>query len=77
MLHKQEVDADHLTLDEACRLMFPEYPDVINVVQMCEMLGIGKKAAYHLLCTNQIGSFKEGKGYRIPKINVIRYLLKH
>lgn len=77
MLHKQEVDADHLTLDEACRLMFLECPDVVSVDQMCEMLGIGKKAAYHLLRTNQIGSFKEGKGYCIPKINVIRYLLKH
>lgn len=77
MLHKQEVDADHLTLDEASRLMFLEYPDVLNVAQMCQMLGIGKKAAYHLLRTNQIGYFKEGKGYRIPKINVIRYLLKH
>lgn len=77
MIHKQEVESDRLTLDEASRLMFLQYPDVLDVTQMCEMLGIGKKAAYHLLRTNQIGYFKEGKGYRIPKINVIRYLLKH
>ena len=77
MWHRQEVDADHLTFDEACRLMFIEHPDVLDVTQMCEMLDIGKKAAYHLLRTNQIGYFKEGKGYRIPKINVIRFLLKH
>lgn len=77
MIHKQEVESDRLTLDEACRLMFLEYPDVLDVTQMCQMLGIGMKAAYHLLRTNQIGYFKEGKGYRIPKINVIRYLLNH
>lgn len=77
MTHKQEVESDRLTLDEASRLMFLEFPDVLNAVQMCQMLGIGKKAAYHLLRTNQIGYFKEGKGYRIPKINVIGYLLKH
>ena len=77
MNSKSRMDSDQLTLDEACRLMFPEYSDVVNVVQICEMLGIGKKAAYHLLRTNQIGYFKEGKGYRISKINVIRYLLKH
>lgn len=61
MIHKQEVESDRLTLDEASRLMFLQYPDVLDVNQMCEMLGIGKKAAYHLLRTNQIGYFKEGR----------------
>lgn len=55
--------------------MFEQYPDVVNVSQLCEMLGgISSKSAYKLLQTNQILNFKIGRAYKIPKIQVIAYL---
>lgn len=57
-------------------LIFADYPDVVGVVQLCEMLGgICPKTAYKLLSSDQIQGFRIGNTYRIPKINVIRYIL--
>lgn len=55
--------------------MFQDYPDVVNVMQMCEMLGgISTKIGYKLLRSNKINHFKIGRAYKIPKIHVIAYL---
>ena len=55
--------------------MFKNYPDVINVKQLQEILGgISKKLAYHLLKNNIIKSVKIGREYRIAKVDVILYL---
>lgn len=62
---------------EAYRLLFPTFPDVVNVPQLCEMLGgISLKTAYKLLQNNEIAHFKIGHTYKIPKIHVIAYLQK-
>ena len=56
-------------------LLFCDYPDVVNIKQMCEMLGgIGQKTGYRLLRSGQIKYFAIGRTYRIPKIHVIDYL---
>ncbi|MBC7075198.1 MAG: DNA-binding protein [Syntrophomonadaceae bacterium] len=45
--------------NEAYKLIFQEYPDVVNVEQMCEMLGgISTKTGYRFLRQNQIEHFK-------------------
>ena len=59
----------------AYKLLFTEYPDVVNVEQMCEMLGgICDKTAYRLLKAGEIKSFIVGRHYRIPKLNILEYL---
>ena len=59
----------------AYKLLFTEYPDVVNVKQMCEMLGgICDKTAYRLLKSGEIKSFIVGRHYRIPKLNILEYL---
>ena len=59
----------------AYKLLFTEYPDVVNVEQMCEMLGgICDKTAYRLLKSGEIKSFIVGHHYRIPKLNILEYL---
>lgn len=59
----------------AYKLLFTEYPDVVNVEQMCEMLGgICDKMAYRLLKSGEIKSFIVGRHYRIPKLNILEYL---
>ncbi len=56
-------------------LMFRGYPDVVNVKQLCEMLGgISTKTACRLLQENKIEHFKIGRIYKIPKIHVLKYL---
>ena len=59
----------------AYKLLFAEYPDVVNVEQMCEMLGgICDETAYRLLKSGKIKSFIVGRRYRIPKLNILEYL---
>ena len=57
------------------KVMFTDYPDVVNVEQLCEMLGgASVKSVYRLLKDGSIQSYWIGKRYRIPKISVIEYL---
>ena len=55
--------------------MFNSYPDCVNVMQLQQMLSIGRNTAYELLKTGQIRHRRIGKNYIIPKIYVIEYLL--
>lgn len=60
---------------EAYKMMFWDYPDVVNVEQMCEMLGgISIKTGYRLLKNGTIKSVVVGRRYRIPKLYVFEYL---
>lgn len=55
--------------------MFDRYPDVVNVDDLCRMLGgISKKLAYRLLQDESIQSVRIGRSYKIPKVCVIEYL---
>ena len=54
--------------------MFRDYPDVVTVEQMSQMLGINDKTAYALLRDNKIEHFKVGRTYKIPKIHILSYL---
>ena len=55
--------------------MFASYKDVVNVDQLAEMLGIGITLAYRLVKQNTIKSIRVGRQYKIPKQNIIAYLL--
>ena len=62
-------------LQEYYKIMFTDYPDVVNVEQLCEMLGgPSSKSVYRLLKEGAIQSYWIGKRYRIPKVSVIEYL---
>jgi len=54
--------------------MFSEYPDVITVEQLMEMLHIGKNAAYALLKSGEIRTIRIGRRYIIPKQSIITYI---
>ena len=66
--------ATAITGREAYRIMFRDYPDVVNVNQMSKMMGISDKTAYALLRDNKIEHFKVGRTYKIPKIHILSYL---
>lgn len=59
---------------EAYRLLFPTYPDVLDISQLCEILSIGAKTAYKLLRNGEIAHLRVGRAYRIPKCHLIAYL---
>lgn len=54
--------------------MFTQYPDVVNVEQMMEMLHIGKVLAYKILKSKKIKAIKIGREYKIAKVHVAEYL---
>ena len=54
--------------------MFSEYPDVITVEQLMEMLHIGKNAAYSLLKSGEVKTIRIGRRYIIPKQSIITYI---
>ena len=56
--------------------MFKNYPDVVSVEQLQEMLQIGQVLAYKLVKSGEIQARKVGREYKIPKKNVIEYLIK-
>ena len=61
--------------ETAYKLIFDQYPDVVNINQLCDMLGgIGIKTAYNLVRTGKIKRIGTGRTYRIPKVNVIKFL---
>ena len=57
-------------------VMFTDYPDIVNVAQVQAMLGISRHAAYDLLGEGEISCIRLANAYKIPKINVINYVLK-
>lgn len=69
-----KVIQSNLKSREAYRLLCPTYPDVLDISQLCEILGVSVKTAYKLLRTNEIAHLKVGRAYRIPKCHVIAYL---
>ena len=54
--------------------MLIDYPDVLNVEDVCKILGIGKKLVYSILKENNLDHPRIGRAYKIPKINLIQYL---
>ncbi|MDQ5983014.1 MAG: hypothetical protein RUMPE_00777 [Eubacteriales bacterium SKADARSKE-1] len=54
--------------------MFSQYPDVVSINELMDMLKIGKNTAYSLLREEKIKNIKIGKQYRIPKRYIIEYL---
>lgn len=63
-------------MKETYTLMFTYYSDIVNLVQMRKMLGgISNTLAYRMLREKKIKSKKVGREYKIPKVNVIKYVM--
>lgn len=54
--------------------MLKDYPDVLTVKQVSEILGIGENAAYKLVNDHMIGSRRVGRRILVPKVCLIDYL---
>lgn len=64
-----------MSIQDNYKLLFTDYPDVVNAEQMCQMLGgISIKTGYKLLKSGRVKSLIVGRQYRIPKLYILEYL---
>lgn len=54
--------------------MLENYPDVLEIKDICSILRIGRKTAYQLLNSGAIPYRRIGRNYKIRKDAVIHYL---
>lgn len=52
-----------------------DYPDVLTVLEVKEILGIGKNMVYKLLTDKKIKAKKLGHNWIIAKSNLIEFIL--
>lgn len=52
-----------------------DYPDVLTVLEVKEILGIGKNMVYQLLNDKKIKAKKLGHNWIIAKSNLIKFIL--
>jgi hypothetical protein len=62
-------------LKEFYSMMYPDYPDIVTVPQMQKMLGISRGLAYKLIREDEIHGVKIGNALRVPKVNIVNYVL--
>ena len=62
-------------LKELYKMMFPDYPDIVTVRQLTEMLGISRTLAYSLINDGDIQAVLIGVSYKIPKVSVINFVM--
>ena len=55
--------------------MLRDYPDVLNIDQMCEILSVSTKTGYAILKKGSVQHLKVGRSYRIPKAHLLTYLI--
>lgn len=63
-------------LKELYKIMFPDYPDIVTVAQLQQMLGVSRHLAYDLINNGYISGVKIGNAFKIPKVNVINYVME-
>ena len=66
----------NISQKDAYKLMLKEYPDIMTVEQMCEVLGISTKTGYRLLREKKICCLKVGRAYRIPKAHLYIFMYR-
>ena len=63
-------------LEEAYKVMFTEYGDVVTPKEVAKMLGIGLKSTYALLQNGAIPKIPCGRAIKVAKLRVIKYVLQ-
>lgn len=62
------------TMKDAYSVMLREYPDVMNIKQMSQALGVSTKTGYGLLKSGKVACLKVGRAYQIPKVHLLTYM---
>lgn len=62
-------------LKELYQMMFPDYPDIVSVIQLQTMLSVSRHVAYDLINDGYIKAIKIKNTFKIPKVNVIEFVM--
>lgn len=54
--------------------MLENWDDFLTVEELCEVLKIGRNAAYRLLNSGELKAIRNGRVWRVPKQAVIEYV---
>ena len=54
--------------------LFADYPDIVSVEDLMEMLKIGKVLAYRIIDEKKIKAIKIGREYKITKESIIKLI---
>lgn len=57
--------------------MFNDYPDILTLSDICEILRIGKNKASYLLNSGQIKAFQIGGHWKVSKQNLMDYIVEN
>ena len=63
-----------ISTQEVYRAAFKDYPDVLDVKQVSQLLAVSTKTVYRLLQSGTLDYLKVGREFRIPKVNVMKYV---
>ena len=63
-----------ISTQEMYRIVFKEYPDVLDVKQVSQLLGISTKTVYKLIKDGSLPSMRVGREFRIPKVILMKYM---
>ena len=61
-------------MEEIYRVVFKDYPDILDVKQVSRLLGVSTKTVYRILGNGELESLKVGREFRVPKVNVMKYI---
>ncbi len=53
-----------------------DFSPLITIEELCEMLMIGRNAAYKLLTSGKIKSFRIGRVWKIPRDSIQTYIVE-
>ena len=56
--------------------MFETYPDLLSFRQCQDILQIGKNSLLDLLHSNELEGIKVKNRWRVPKVNLIMFLMR-
>ena len=63
-----------LSGNSAAHKTLAEYPDILNVEQVAQVLDVSTKTVYKLLKEKRIRSFKSGREFRIHRERLAEYM---
>lgn len=63
-----------ISTQEIYRIVFKEYPDVLDVKQVSTLLGVSTKTVYKLIKDGSLSSLKVGREFRVTKVTLMKYM---
>ena len=63
-----------ISTQEMYRIVFKEYPEVLDVKQVSKLLGISTKTVYKLIKTGSLSALRIGREFRFTKVSIMKYM---